>query len=95
MALKIILKEQYIDYTHALKITDLVTLSTRRTKLCLNFSKKCVRRDKTTHMFPKTELKVNTRNPEEFCVTKARTDRLKYSAIPYMQRLLNANISNK
>ena len=34
---------------------------------------------------------VETRNPEKFYVTKARTDRLANSAIPYMQKLLNSN----
>ena len=32
---------------------------------------------------------METRNAEKFKVNHANTDRYKYSAIPYMQRLLN------
>jgi len=42
-------------------------------------------------MFPLNELNVNTRNPETYYVTAARAERLAKSAVPYMQRLLNAN----
>ena len=46
-------------------------------------------------MFPTNKLKVDTRNHEFFKVTNARTDRLAKSAIPYMQRLLNAYWKHK
>ena len=42
------------------------------------------------HMFPLNESDVNTRNLEKYYVQPASTGRLKKSAIPYMQRLLNA-----
>ena len=48
-------------------------------------------------MFPlnQTEYEINTRFREKYTVAKARTDRLKNSSIPYMQRLLNSDILKK
>ena len=40
-------------------------------------------------MFPLKPQIVNTRNAEKYEVTKATTNRLAISAIPYMQRQLN------
>ena len=91
VALKIILKENYTSYEEALTATGLDTLTARRTKLCLNFSRKCTASEKTAHMFPENNSITTTRNPEPYFVTPARTERLAKSAIPYMQRLLNAN----
>ena len=91
VALRIILKDAYTHYEEALKLTGLVTLTARRTKLCLNFAKKCTRSEKTSEMFPLRQSNLTTRAPEKFYVTPARTDRLACSAIPYMQRQLNAN----
>ena len=91
VALKIILGQSYSSYADSLKVTGLETLSARRTKLSLNFAKKCAKNDSTSWMFP---LKVNTvdiRDPEKFIVTNARTERLFNSAIHYIQRLLNAD----
>ena len=95
VALRIILKDSYTSYPEALKLSGLDTLSERRSKLCLNFAKKCTKSEKTSEMFPLNTKVVNTRNHEQFNVTKARTDRLAKSAIPYMQRLLNANSKKK
>ena len=91
VALKIILKETYVTYADALKLTGLETLSARRAKLCLSFAKKCTKSDKTSFMFPEKETIVKTRHHEKFVVAAAKTDRYAKSAIPYMQRLLNAN----
>ena len=48
-------------------------------------------------MFPlnQTEYEINTRFREKYTVAKARTDRLKNSPIPYMQKLLNSDIFKK
>ena len=44
-------------------------------------------------MFPlNKDYQQNTRNKEEYEVTFANTGRLLKSAIPHMQRLLNANV---
>ena len=88
-ALRIILKERYQDYNHALKFVGLATLFERREKLCLKFATQCVKNDKMADMFPLNVKTVNTREHEKYYVQPAFTDRLKLSAIPYMQRLLN------
>ena len=95
VALRIILGQNYSCYTDALRITGLDTLSARRTKISLSFANKCVRNNSTNWMFPEKISNVDTRNQERFQVSKARTDRLFNSAIPYMQRLLNAHWRTK
>ena len=95
IALRIILGQDYSSYADSLKITGLDTLKARRTKLCLNFAKKCVKNDSISWMFPPNLSNVETRNQEKYQVTKAKTERLLKSAIPYMQRLLNAHFIDK
>ena len=91
VALRIILKDRYESYENALKVCGLSTLKERRTQLCLTFARKCVNSDKNKDLFPRKISTYNTRHPKKFVVTPDRTDRLKNSAIPYMQRLLNSN----
>ena len=95
VALRIILGQNYTSYSEALNYTGLETLSDRRSNLCLNFAKKCIKNEAPSWMFPKNHHIVNTRNPEMFEVTKAKTERLAKSAIPYMQSLLNNYHSRK
>ena len=88
-ACKIILKNNYQDYNKALSILDLQTLSERREKLCESFAKKCVKNESIKfHTIDKTEY-MNTRNTDKYIVQHCNTERLKKSAIPHMQRLLN------
>ena len=89
VALRIILKSDYENYTNALKLVGLETLHERRTILCKKFATNCTKNEKTCAMFPLNPSTVNTRNPEKFHVQSANTGRLAQSAIPYMQRLLN------
>ena len=89
VALRIILKENYVNYATALYITNLDTLKARRSHLCKKFALKCTKNEKTMDMFPLKPQIVNTRNAEKYEVTKATTNRLAISAIPYMQRQLN------
>ena len=89
VALRIILKDQYISYENALKICGLTTLSERRTHLALKFAKKCILNPKTSSMFPVHNPTRRTRITGKFDITKAKTERLARSAIPFMQRLLN------
>ena len=94
-ALKIILQEEYLSYPNALTVTGLSTLFQRRTNLCFKFAKACVKNHQTKDMFPLNPVNhdgIQTRFKEKFKVTKAMTDRLKTSAIPYMQGLLNSKI---
>ena len=90
-ALKVILGVKYKSYENALRILDIETLNDRRIDLCLNFARKSSKRPKMKHMFPLTEKphQMGTRRPEKFKVQHANTDRLKDSALIFMQNLLN------
>ena len=84
-SLRIILSDEYSGYEHALQQLRLETLDQRRIQLCLKFAKSCLKNPQTSSMFP-----VNAHGKrEKYQVQYARTERLKQSAIPYMQRLLN------
>ena len=95
-ALRIILKENYISYEQALEKSCLGSLVERRENLCLKFARSCVKNETVKDMFPlnPVDYHVDTRDREEFQVTMAHTERLKKSAIPYMQRLLNDNLKS-
>ena len=96
-AIKIILQEQYHGYKQGLAQLDLQTLESRREELCLNFALKCTKNTKMQHMFPlnsKTHS-MNTRMEEKYEVKHANTDRLRNSAIIYMQNLLNEHERRK
>ena len=68
----------------------LESLYDRRELLCLKFAKKCTKSSQVKDMFPiNPMLNMKMRHPEKYKVNMARTDRLKDSAIPFMQRLLN------
>ena len=98
-ALKIILQEEYLNYSNALSITGLKSLFERRNDLCLRFAIACTKNDKAKSMFPLNEVSnsydVNTRYRETYKVVKCKTKRFKNSAIPYMQTLLNAHHCKK
>ena len=90
IACKIILKDSYQTYEQALLKLNLQTLTDRRLMLAKRFSQKCVKSDKFNDLFPKNRKdSLNLRNPEEFNVNFARTNRLQKSSIPAMQRILN------
>ena len=89
VALRIILQEKYEHYQHALFLTNLEPLFSRRKSLCLRFAKSCLKSEKNCDMFPMKKKTVNTRPNEKYFVTPALTNRLAKSSIPYMQRLLN------
>ena len=90
VACRIILKSEYENYSHALKILQLDTLESRRSVLCLKFAKNALKHPKASDMFPVNNPHgYETRNAEKFHVQPAKTSRLKNSAIPQMQRALN------
>ena len=93
VACKVILKGRYSDYTSALELLNLENLRDRREDLCLRFAKKCLKFEKTSGMFPlnTNQTQSNLRNIEKFQVQFASTSRLRDSAIPQMQRALNAD----
>ena len=70
---------------------ELESLETRRRELCVNFAKKCINNPKLSHMFPIREKNhhMELRNRSKFKVQFSKCERLKKSAIVYMQNLLN------
>ena len=90
-ALKIILKENYKNYQHALNLLELESLENRREFLCLKFAKKSLKNKKMKSVFiPNIKShEMNTRNQLNFNINNANTTRLQNSPIIYMQRLLN------
>ena len=90
-ACRIILKDRFESYSKALVMLDMDKLSDRRDQLSLNFALKCAKNPKTTSMFPlnKKTHDMETRNPEKYEVHHAHNERLRNSAIIYMQHLLN------
>ena len=90
-AVKIILGKDYEKYDEALAEANLELLRDRRQELSLKFAIKCLKSTRTNEMFPKREKEhlMQNRNSEKYEVQSAKTNRLKNSAIPYMQRLLN------
>ena len=95
-AVKIILQEKYKGYSQGLAQLGLEPLADRREQLCLSFAQKCLKNDKTKDIFPLNSKshKMETRNNEKFMVQHANTNRLKDSAVIYMQHLLNKNEPN-
>ena len=89
--LKLILKNEYLDYNNALLKLDLPTLSQRRKYLCENFALKNINNEKMKHHFRENPNLHNmtTKNPEKYMVSFAYTERLKNSPVIYMQKLLN------
>ena len=76
---------------HALSLTGLDCLVDRREQLCLKFARASLKNSNVADMFPAIVPEgLDMRDREPYKVTFAR---LKKSAIPYMQRLLNANVS--
>ena len=98
-AVKLILGEKYENYEDALTKVDLDSLQDRREKLCKNFALKCINSDnlRAKSMFPVKEVihQMEVRKYEKYEVNHVNTGRLKDSAIPYMQRILNNDNLNK
>ena len=60
-AVKIMLGDNnYTTYEKSLLKLDIENLADRRKHLCLNFAKKCVKNEKTKHMFPQNVKKQST-----------------------------------
>ena len=82
-ALRLILKDRYTSYKDALDVMKIVSLETRREKLCFKFAKACLKNEKTYDMFPKNKKDhaMDKRQNEKFVIRKARTERLQRSAV--------------
>ena len=92
VAFKVILGKKYEDYEDALDKLNLQTLIDRREYLCLQFARNTLKNPKVTNMFPLKQQHhhMNLRNSEKYEVQYAKKQRLIQSAIPSMQRMLNA-----
>ena len=77
-ALRLILKDRYTSYKDALDVMKIVSLETRREKLCFKFAKACLKNEKSYDMFPKNKKDhtMDKRQNEKFSIRKARTERL-------------------
>ena len=89
--LRVILKEDYNNYSDALKCLNMDTLATRRKKLMEKFAIGCLTNEKTKKLFPLKQKnhRMDTRGKEKFKITKTKTERWKKSTVPAIQRLLN------
>ena len=96
-AIKIIMGKKYNCYKSALLELNLKTLSQRRIDLSLVFAKRTIQNKKVKNMFPiRQENRFQKRRKTEYYkVNRASTERLKMSAIPQMQHLLNEDNKNK
>ena len=90
-AIRIILNNSFENYEKALEKVNLQTLVERREILCLKLATTSTQNEKTDKFFPLNQKQhtMKKRKNEKYKVNYARTERLKNSSIPYMQRLLN------
>ena len=96
VCLKIILGDNFVNYSAALEMTGLDTLHIRREKRVLNFSLKCLKHPVHKNLFPLNEQNLlDNRHREVFKVHFAGTDSYRDSAIPYCQRKLNDFFAKK
>ena len=96
IALRVILDEDYVDYSTDCSTLKIETLETRRTKLSLNFALKCLKNEKFKDLF-----KLNTvgdhhklRDIDRFDVPFAKSSRYKKSPKVYLTNLLNEHFRN-
>ena len=89
-ACRVIFGYNYQTYTQALDKLNLDTLEKRRQELCLNFTEKCLVNERTSEMFPRKSNKRRLKIKEIFKNTFAKTERLKKSCIPQLQRMMKS-----
>ena len=86
-----LLKTKKKTYEKALDILELEDLSLRRDKLCKSFALKAVQKSSPHFKLIDNSYTMKLKNPRKYEVTHCNTDRLKMSAIPQMQHMLNEN----
>ena len=94
---KLVLEEDYRNYSQSLEVLGLEKLETRRKTLSLRFVKSGIEDGILNDLFPhrtKTHT-MHTRKDEYFKVTHAYTERFRNSPILTMQRLLNNDRRNQ
>ena len=90
---RIILGDEYGTYENALNRLRSQTLFDRRDALILRFGKSLLRNPTHRHPLPPTNWEVHqrrTRGAERLRTVRARTERYRKSAIPYIVDKLNA-----
>ena len=85
------------NYENALNVMKMDSLEERREKLCLKFAKACLRNEKLSDIFPRNNKQhsMEKRIKEIYCVRRARTERMRKSAVIGMQKLLNKDVMEK
>ena len=65
--------------------------------MALNFAKKSLKQDIFSPLFPLNGNvhQMKTRNPEKYVIKNGNTDRMKRSAVPFLQRLLNEDFNKQ
>ena len=88
---KLIMEEDYQNYTISLKFLNLETLENRRKKLLVNFAKNSIIDGHFRDLLPRKRKahSMETRKIEKYTVFHANTERYKNSPILTMQRMLN------
>ena len=95
-SLKIILGQDYIDYPTAMEWCGLIELSARRKNRCLAFAKSSLNYPVGQRMFPPNlNNDQNVRSREKYMVNFAHTEGYRNSAVPFCQRLLNADAKDR
>ena len=93
---KLVLEEDYKNYSHAFKVLGLEKLETRRKALVLSFAKSGIEDGVLNDLFPHRTKNhtMQTRKREHYKVTHAYTERFRFSSIVTMQRMLNDDRRN-
>ena len=89
--MKLVLKNNYKDYTDGLLKLNLETLSEQREKIALKFAEDGLKNGVLNDLLPRKKKQHNMemRNEEPYEITFANTERMKQSSIIYLQNLLN------
>ena len=84
--------DMYVSYEAAMEMTGLKLLHTRRDERCLSYVLKAVKHPVNRTKFPQRHVEDshNIREREQYHVNFARTEAYRQSAVPSLQRLLNA-----
>ena len=88
-ACKIILRNKYHDYNKSLEALSLEPLHERREMLCRMFAVKSAKNASIPFQIIDKSKCIPTRSTDKYKITCCNTERLKKSALPQMERLLN------
>ena len=91
-SLKIILGDNFVDYTAACEMAGLEKLETRWQTRLLVYAKKCIKHPQNSRFFPENDsfdAEPLIRNREKYKMNFCHGEKYRKSAIPTCQRLLN------